>query len=110
MPRKPITIAGTDYPSKTAAVVDLRRLLAEGGPDDEITDPEDTAKLDELFHARQIKVKKLEGRKIVGWGREEGTTTVCFAAILDTGEKLHFSYPKSLDALQEAQAYQSRQE
>ncbi|MCK0172062.1 hypothetical protein MWU53_13425 [Aliiroseovarius sp. S1123] len=110
MPKKPVTIANTTYPSKTAAKADLRRLLAEGGPDDEITNPEDTSKLDELFHARQTKIDELKGRKIVGWGRENTTVHPCFAALLNTGEKLHFSYPKSLDALQEAQATQSRQE
>lgn len=103
MTAKPITIANVPYATRSAAECHLSALLAASSDfDDEITDPKDTELLSELFHARTAKVSELAGRNIVGWGRQKTTVGQCFAALLDTGEKLHFSYPKSLDALYEA--------
>lgn len=103
MTSKPITIAEEYFPSLQAVTRRLSALLGAGGIDDPITKPEDTALLHALFHARPEKAAELKGRRIVGWGRERTNKSPCFAALLDTGEKLHFSYPKSLKALYAAQ-------
>lgn len=99
MTAKPITIAGKHYATKGAVEDQLSALLRAGGADGAITDLEDIELLSELFHARDNKVGDLKGRTIVGWGREENAAGQCFAALLNTGERLHFSYPKSLTAL-----------
>lgn len=103
MTKKPITIAGEHFPSRRAAAQRLSTLLGAGGPDDAITDPRDTALLPALFHARPEKIEELNGRNIIGWGREDNNANQSFAALLDTNEKLHFSFGKSLDALYRAQ-------
>lgn len=99
MVKKPIAIAGQFFPTTSEAKKYLSASLNLEEPDAKITDHELGAVLQELFYSRPKKIQELRGREIVGWTREKGTSTTCFAAILDTGEILHFSFIKSLDAL-----------
>ena len=94
------TIIGDEiFNTKGAANKRCRDLLNGGAIDDLITNSLDQKFLEALFYSRQEKLDELNGREIVGWGREQNPSTRCFAAVLDDGSKLHFSFPKSIDAL-----------
>lgn len=99
MTAKPITLGSTHFKTITAANNHFRKMLNNGGPNDGIFDPLEVEQLSLLFNSRGEKVSELEGRTIVGWGREKTSHGQCFAALLNTGEKLHFSYLKSLLAV-----------
>lgn len=96
---KPITLGSTRFKTKTAATNHFRKMLNKGGPNDEIFDPLEVEQLSLLFNSREKKVSELGGRTIVGWGREKTSQGQCFATLLNTGEKLHFSYLKSVSAI-----------
>lgn len=98
MAKKPIDIASVHYKKKGDVLDRLSKLLWAGATNQQITEPDDIALLSALFHVREDKVRQLEGRKIVGWGREATTVGRCFAAFLSDGSKLHFSMGKSLKA------------
>ena len=56
----------------------------------------------ELFYLRRSKIAELKGRKIVGWIKLPAMNGKrCFAALLDDGNHLHFSYFKALAILVE---------
>ena len=99
MTAKPITLGSTHFKTTTAAKNHFRKMLNNGGPNDEIVDPLEVEQLSVLFYSREKKVLELGGRTIVGWGREETSHGQCFAALLNTDEKLHFSYLKSVSAI-----------
>lgn len=99
MTAKPINLGSTHFKTKTEATNHFRKMLKKGGPSDEILDPLEIEQLSLLFYSREKKVSELGGQTIVGWGREETNHGQCFAALLNTGEKLHFSYLKSISAI-----------
>ena len=94
-----INIGDENFNTKKAATERCRELLNGGAIDDLITNSRDQKLLETLFYSRREKLDELNGRKIIGWGREQNPSTRCFAALLDDGSKLHFSFPKSIDAL-----------
>ncbi|MEJ5218903.1 hypothetical protein WG622_11655 [Cognatishimia sp. D5M38] len=99
MTAKPITLGSTRFKTKTEATNHFRKMLSKGGPNDKILDPLEVEQMSLLFYSREKKVSELGGRTIVGWGREKTSHGQCFAALLNTGEKLHFSYLKSVSAI-----------
>ena len=99
MTSKPITLVSTHFKTITAAQNHFREILNKGGPNDKIVDPLEVEQLSLLFYSREKKVSELGVRTIVGWGREKTSHGQCFAALLNTDEKLHFSYLKSVSAI-----------
>jgi hypothetical protein len=92
-------IGNETFATKKKAIEKCRSLLHSGGPDNVVIGPKDEALLSALFHARPQKVAELRGRKIVGWTREKNPMNANFAAMLDDGNSLHFSYLKSIKAI-----------
>lgn len=99
MTARPIIIAGNHYPSRAVVENRLRQILHAGDENDEVTTIEDVTLLSALFFARESKVAELEGRIIIGWGRERNAANICFAALCGDGSRLHFGIKNCLNAL-----------
>ncbi|MBZ0217396.1 MAG: DCL family protein [Fimbriimonadaceae bacterium] len=98
---KPVTINGTKFPTKLAAEAECRRML-KGKAGSKVTG-RSAEFVEALWYARPDKIALLKGRKIIyfirHFEREKNFGTMCFHAVLDDGEKIDFSYFKSVDEL-----------
>ena len=91
------------FSTKTAIKDYIRVWLYEFEPGDRIEDSDIVAGLVFLIRQRKSKIAKIGDRQIVGWTIEPNNTgSRCFAAILDDGVQLHFSFPKAVDRLFES--------
>ena len=92
------SIGPTSFRTRISAINYLTQLLKAGSFKSIISDPVHVEVLEALFFSRQSKIKELGERKIIGWCRSiQGTP--CFAAMLDNGLRLNFSFHSSVDAI-----------
>ncbi len=92
-----------DFQTKVAIKAHIQTWLWSYEPGDKITDPDIVEGLDFLIRHRKSKMMEIGNRKIVGWTIETNNSgTRCFAAVLDDGCQIHFSFYKAVDRLYQA--------
>jgi hypothetical protein len=94
-----VVIGGVGYPTKAAAHEECRRILYGGPPGSEITGA-DAEFASTLLRARSDKIAEIGTRAIVRLIRlMHRHNTPCFAAELEDGTKLDFSFYKAIEEL-----------
>jgi hypothetical protein len=101
--KAPVVIGGVRYPTKAAAHEECRRILYGGPPGSQIIGADEEFAMS-LLRARRDKIAEIGTRAIVRLIRlKHRHNTPCFAAELEDGTRLDFSFYKAIEELADRQ-------